>query len=63
MGLSSLIYNISFFSPDLQMLDISRCQSNMPETVVSLRKMINITTSLEVLLIKNIPNFNPTFME
>ena len=28
-GLSSLIYNLSFFSPNLEMLDISRCQSNV----------------------------------
>ncbi len=45
-GLSSLIYNLSFFSPSLQLIDISRCQSNVAETVVSLYKMLKITNSV-----------------
>lgn len=62
-GLSSLIYNLSFFSPNLEMLDISRCQSNVAETIVSLYKMLKITTSVEVVLARNVANLNPNLVE
>lgn len=61
-GLSSLIYNLSFFSPNLEMLDISRCQSNVTETIVSLYKMLKITTSVEVVLARNVGNLNPNLV-
>ena len=62
-GLSSLIYNLSFFSPNLEMLDISRCQSNMVETVVSLYKMLKITNSVEVVIARNVKNLNANLVE
>lgn len=62
-GLSSLIYNLSFFSPNLEMLDISRCQSNLTETVVSLYKMLRITTSVEVLVARNVVGLNPQLVD
>jgi 5'(3')-deoxyribonucleotidase len=62
-GLSSLIYNLSFFSPNLEMLDISRCRSNITETVVSLYKMLKITTTVEVVFAKNIDNLNANLVE
>ena len=62
-GLSSLIYNLSFFSPNLEMLDISRCQSNMTETVVSLYKMLKITNSVEVVIARNVTNLNANLVE
>lgn len=62
-GLSSLIYNLSFFSPSLELLDISRCQSNVVETIVSLYKMLKITTSVEVILARNVTNLNPNLIE
>ncbi len=57
-GLSSLIYNLSFFSPNLEMLDFSRCQSNVTETIVSLYKMLKITTSVEAVIARNVGGFN-----
>lgn len=62
-GLSSLIYNLSFFSPNLEMLNFSRCQSNLKETIVSLYKMLKITTSVEVILANNIRPLNESFVE
>ncbi len=62
-GLSSLIYNLSFFSPNLQLLDISRCQSNVVETVVSLYKMLKITNSVEAVIARNIGGLNQNLVE
>ncbi len=62
-GLSSLIYNLSFFSPNLQLLDISRCQSNVVETVVSLYKMLKITNSVEAVIARNISGLNQSLVE
>lgn len=62
-GLSSLIYNLSFFSPNLQLLDISRCQSNVVETVVSLYKMLKITNSVEAVIARNIGGLNQNLIE
>lgn len=62
-GLSSLIYNLSFFSPNLQLLDISRCQSNVVETVVSLYKMLKITNSVEAVIARNIAGLNQNLVE
>lgn len=45
------------------MLDISRCQSNVVETIVSLYKMLKITTTVEVLLAKNVTNLNPYLID
>jgi hypothetical protein len=44
------------------MLDISRCRSNVTETVVSLYKMLKITTTVEVVLAKNIDNLNTSLV-
>lgn len=45
------------------MLDISRCQSNVVETIVSLYKMLKITTSVEVILARNVGGLNPNLIE
>jgi len=58
-----LIYNLSFFSPNLQLLDISRCQSNVVETVVSLYKMLKITNSVEAVIARNIGGLNQNLVE
>lgn len=56
-GLSSIIYNLAF-SPNLEVLDISRTTSNISETVVSLYKLLKISASIEVIIGSNITNLN-----
>lgn len=45
------------------MLDFSRCQSNVSETIVSLYKMLKITTSVEAVIARNIGGFNTSLVE
>jgi hypothetical protein len=45
------------------MLDISRCQSNLNETIVSLYKMLKITTSIEVVLARNVNGLNNSLVD
>lgn len=61
-GLEALIYNLSF-SPNLLMLDISRCNlgSNANEInaiVVALYKLLKISASIEILKASSISNLN-----
>lgn len=62
MGLSSIIYNLTF-SPNLSKLDISRCsitnQNEVNETVVSLQKLLKINSSIEIIKANYIYNLNP----
>lgn len=58
-GISSIIYNLAF-SPNLTMLDISRCtQIDINQTVVSLQKLLKINSSIEIIKFTNIFNLNP----
>ena len=56
-GLGQIIYNLSF-SPNLEMIDISRTLSNTNETIVSLYKLLNISASIEVVLATNVNGLN-----
>lgn len=65
-GLASIIYNLSF-SPNLRVLDLGEIQisstrtpvaNEINETVVSLYKMLRINSSIEILNMRNIYNFN-----
>lgn len=58
-GLASIVYNLSF-SPNLELLDISRTTSNLAETVVSLYKLLKINSSVQLIYANNIPNLNPS---
>lgn len=61
-GLSQIIYNLSF-SPNLEVLDISRTTSNTTETVISLYKLLKISASVEVLLAQNVAGLNPALVK
>ena len=56
-GLASIIYNLSF-SPNLEVLDISRTTSNITETITSLYKLLKINSSIELVYAHNILNLN-----
>lgn len=61
-GLGQIIYNLSF-SPNLEMIDISRTVSNTTETIVSLHKMLKISASIEVLLAQNVNGLNGSLVK
>ena len=61
-GLSSIIYNLAF-SPNLLYLDISRTNSLINETVVSLYKLLKISASIEVIRASTIGSLNQNLVK
>jgi hypothetical protein len=64
LGLASIIYNLAF-SPNFTMLDLSDINiggaNELNETVVSLCKLLKISTSIEVLKLSHINSLNTAF--
>jgi hypothetical protein len=62
-GLASIIYNLAF-SPNLSKLDISNVIVSMVpdvvETVISLQKLLKISSSIEVIKASHFANLNPS---
>jgi hypothetical protein len=64
-GLASIVYNLSF-NPNLVLLDLGEITiesskgtvNNINETVVSLYKMLKISSSIEILKLNNIFGLN-----